>query len=180
MQATLQELLSVFESDGLWTGPERPEAVASADLPEPYRGLLDHERDMTGTLEDFWSAKLVLRPLEARREGELLLRRVVLLAGERPVEYGAIRIHLDAFEEPARSRIEEARTPFGAILREQGLEHRCQARSFFRIAADRRTCAELSLAETPTAPLLYGRLAHLMGAEGRTLAQVVEILPPTD
>lgn len=177
MQATLDELLSAFESDGLWNGPARPDALAGADLPEPYRRLLDHERDMTGTLEEFWGAPVDLRPLEMRRDGELLLRRVVLVAGTRPVEYGAIRIHLDAFQEPARSRIEEARTPFGAILREHGLEHRCQARSFFRVAADRRTCAELEL---PEPSVLYGRLAHLTGAGGRTLAQVVELLPPAE
>ena len=50
MEMTLEEQLYTFQRDGLWTGDVRPEAVEALDVPEPYRGLLEHERDMTGTL----------------------------------------------------------------------------------------------------------------------------------
>lgn len=179
MEMTLEEQLYTFQRDGLWTGDVRPEAVEALDVPEPYRGLLEHERDMTGTLEEFWGARLTLHPLEVHHVGDLLLRRVVLLADERPVEYGAIRIHLNAFTPEAREKIEAGQTPLGAILRTTDMPYRCQPRGYFRVEADPVTRQGLSLGSQGDI-VLYGRLAHLTGPEGRTLAQVVEILPPAE
>ena len=124
-------------------------------------------------------ARLTLHPLEVHHVGDLLLRRVVLLADERPVEYGAIRIHLNAFTPEAREKIEAGQTPLGAILRTTDMPYRCQPRGYFRVEADPVTRQGLSLGSQGDI-VLYGRLAHLTGPEGRTLAQVVEILPPAE
>lgn len=179
METTLEEQLNTFQRDGLWTAGVLPVAIEALDVPEPYRGLLDHERDMTGTLEKFWGARLTLRPLEVHHQGDLLLRRVVLMADGRPVEYGAIRIHLDAFMPEAREKVEAGRMPLGAILRTTGMPYTCQPQGYFQVQADPLTRQGLSLKDQGDL-VLYGRLAHLTGPEGRTLAQVVEILPPAE
>ena len=178
MQATLDRVLRSFEADGLWVaGGDAPQVLRGSDLPSPYRELLDHQRDMTGTLEGFWGGPLTLRALRMERAGEVLLRRVVLESRGRPIAYGAIRIQLAAFDEGAREEILAASIPLGAILRKRAIEHRARALGFFRTEADALTLEGLALESS--APL-FGRLAQLDDGRGRTLAEVVEILPPIE
>ncbi|MBM3460386.1 MAG: hypothetical protein FJX77_17840, partial [Armatimonadetes bacterium] len=69
------------------------------EIPEPYRSLLVHDRDMTPTLEQFHGGRIVLDLIHRRTEPTGLSREVVLvLSGSRkPVEYGAILIHRAPF-----------------------------------------------------------------------------------
>lgn len=148
------------------------ELVDAADLPEPQRSLLDHDRDMTGTLERFAGTGLSLRPLAVRREGEHLYRRVVLLAGQEPVEYGAIRIDLGALPPEVVPDVEAGARPLGGLLSEAGVALSSEARGFVRTTAAQ--AAEALGVQGP----LFGRLARLLDGAGRTLADVVELLPP--
>jgi len=150
----------------------RVELVDATELPEPQRALLDHGRDMTGTLERFVGAELSLRVLTTRREHDHLYRRVVLLAGEEPVEYGAIRIDLAAIPPAVVPKVEAAERPLGGLLTSAGVPLNSEARGFVRTTASH--AAEALGADGP----LFGRLARLMDGAGRTLADVVELLPP--
>ncbi|HXA05898.1 MAG TPA: hypothetical protein VNY30_13705, partial [Bryobacteraceae bacterium] len=69
------------------------------DMPEPYRSLLVHNRDMTPTLERAHNQSIQLRVLRRALTGDLLTRQVVLVAegGQVPVAFGAIKIHLEHF-----------------------------------------------------------------------------------
>jgi chorismate-pyruvate lyase len=152
--------------------------VDGALVPEPFRRLLVHERDMTSTLEAFLGQALSLEVLETRVEGDCLSREVVL-TGERdgvPAEFGAIRIHLDRLPEPeARSRVVEGQRPLGRILRDLAIEHRCRPVSFFHVDTDDVMRSALALrGDGP----LYGRHNLLFGAGEALMAEVTEILPP--
>src|SRR6266540_7339521 len=76
-------------------------------LPEPYRSLLVHERDMTSTLETFHKAGIHLRLVSRQQRGDEYFREVVLVldGSETPVEFGAIKIQLDRFPTKAREEI---------------------------------------------------------------------------
>ena len=97
---------------------------------------------------------------------------MLLLAGEEPVEYGAIRIDLSALPREIVSQVELAQQPLGGLLSRAGVELSSEARGF--LWTDAAAAAEALGAEGP----LYGRLARLQDSGGRTLADVVEILPP--
>jgi len=148
------------------------ELVDAADLPDLQRRLLDHDRDMTGTLEEYVGQSLALRALKVRRSGTWLHRRVVLVAGDEPVEYGAIRIDLEALPAEVLPAVEAAELPLGGLLTRAGLDISSEARGFLRTSAP--TAAEALGSNEP----LFGRLARLQDGAGRTLADVVEILPP--
>ncbi len=152
--------------------------VIEADaIPQPYRSLLAHDSDMTSTLERFHGGAVVLRPLETRRDRDAFLRRVLLVreADGRIVEFGAIRIVLERFDEAAQRQILESRQPLGAIIRDAGMACRCRPSGFFSI----RPGAELrGLLGLDGAERLYGRRNVLMDDGERTLAEVVEVLPP--
>lgn len=151
--------------------------VPGVDVPDPQRSLLVHERDMTPTLEAFHKEPIHLRLLERRLESDTFLRLVVLTTDEteRPVEYGAIAIHLDLFPERARELITGCHVPLGSILARESIPHVSCPQGFFRLEADKRIAEALRL---PGPATLFGRRSALRTLEGRVLADVVEILPP--
>lgn len=147
------------------------------DMPEPYRSLLVHNRDMTPTLERAHDRSIRLRVLRSALAGDVLSRQVVLLAegSEVPVAFGAIKIHLEHFAEDAKPLVLAGKQPLGAILRTQGIEHAGRPEVYLHITADALIHHALGLTEPAR---LYGRRNMLVDAAGRTLAQVIEILPP--
>lgn len=155
------------------------EALLGARIPEPYRSLLVHRRDMTPTLEKFYRRTLRLHVLEKRSTRRVLARKVVLLPrGKRkPVEFGAIRIALDCFAPAARAEIMRCRTPLGTLLRTHAIPHACRPTAFVRVQTDEVIRGALHL-NGRDAGFVYGRCNTLVDARGRILAEIVELLPP--
>jgi len=153
------------------------EIVHAEGVPEPYRRLLVHERDMTSTLEAFHQAGIHLSLISRHQQGEEYFREVLLVldGNERPVEFGAIRISLARFPAAARAAILEERFPLGHILKEASLDYRSRPNNFLRMASDKTISRLLGLTGVH---LLYGRRNSLLDREGNSLAEIVEILPP--
>jgi chorismate-pyruvate lyase len=146
-------------------------------MPQPYRELLVHDSDMTPTLERFHGSSLHIHVLNRSLEDDVLSREVVLHLGERehPVEFGAIKIHLDLLPPEPRNRVLEGHMPLGGILRNYEVEHFSHPSSFIRVLPDAMMMVALGL----RFPMrLYGRCNTLTHISGETLAEVVEILPP--
>ena len=154
------------------------EEIDAGRVPQPYKSLLVHTHDMTSTLEKFHHSRLHLRVVSRARVHNDYFREVALQldAGNKPVEFGAIRINLDLFPEDAQKQILEEHWPLGRILKEFNVEFSSQPRGFLRIASDRLINEVLQLTG---AHLLYGRRNTLSNPSGQSLAEIVEILPPT-
>jgi len=148
-------------------------------MPEPYKSLLVHDRDMTSTLEHFHGAGVHLQLLTRDRRGSVYFRQVLLVldSNEKPVEFGAIEIHLNRFPEAARERIVAERFPLGHILKEFEIEYSSCPKAFLRIASDELINRVLGLRG---AHVLYGRRNTLLNMANESLAEIVEILPPFD
>jgi chorismate-pyruvate lyase len=147
-------------------------------VPQPYRQLLVHQRDMTPTLEAFHGGDIHLRVLGRRQTNDEYFREVVLLLDgtDQPVEFGAIKINLGLFTPDTRKQILEEQRPLGHILQECAVKHSSWPKAFLRIASDPLINEALQLTG---AHILYGRRNTLFDPEGRPLAEIVEILPPT-
>lgn len=172
----LQPLREIYGDDGACL--PRLEILDGSRLPEPYRDLLVHDRDMTRTLEAHHGDSIRLRTAASTLSGGIYRRRVVLELEHsgRAVEFGATRVHLERFPEPWRGLILAAERPLGGILNAWGIAYRSRPSAFFRTEGDDRIRSALGLAE-PTP--LYGRRNTLSDPEGRPLADILEILPPT-
>lgn len=156
-----------------------PTRINGREMPQPYRGLLVHDRDMTPALEAAYDRKMHLRVLKYSLDDEVFSRQIVLIpeGSETPVVFGAIKIYLDEFPSAARDLVLERKLPLGTILESQSIKHFSQPDAFFEIDADPTICAALKL-DAPAR--LYGRRNILANATGRKLAQVLEILPPAN
>ena len=78
-------------------------------MPEPYRRLLVHDRDMTPTMEAAYDRKMNLRVLKYALDQEVFSRQILLIpeGSETPVVFGAIKIYLDEFPAAARDLVLE-------------------------------------------------------------------------
>lgn len=132
---------------------------------------------MTPTLEAFHKERIRLRVLARWAEGEALWRLVALeLQGSgRPVEVGAIVIHLSLFPKEAQEQVLEGQCPLGTILATHHLFHSSDPQAFFSISSDPLINNALQLEGSQT---LYGRRNYLRTNEGLVLADILEILPP--
>jgi chorismate-pyruvate lyase len=153
------------------------ERIPGEQVPEPYRSLLVHEKDMTPTLENFHGAAIHLRILNREQRGDFYFREVVLQldGSDRPVEFGANKVSLVLFPPKARHLILEERLPLGRILKDCGVAHNTVAKAFFRVQADELINSVLGLSERG---VLYGRRATIYDTQKRPLSEIVEILPP--
>lgn len=153
--------------------------INGREMPEPYRRLLVHDRDMTPTLELAYDRKMTLTVLKYSCTDEIFSREIVLIpeGGESPAVFGAIKIYLDEFPTEAREMVLERKLPLGTILALQGIRHYSKPDAFFEVKSD--AFIEKTLGMTGPAKL-FGRRNMLGNGTGRKLAQVLEILPPAD
>jgi chorismate-pyruvate lyase len=164
-----------FYADAKATPPVAT-VIDGALMPEPYRSLLVNDGDMTPTLERFHRCKLHLRVLGRVHAGEEYRRQVLLLdPQERPVEFGAIRIHLDALLPAVQKLVLAGQRPLGGVLIENSVPHRSHPSAHFSIVGDELINRALGVTTPCT---LYGRCNTLIADGGKPIAEVVEILPP--
>ena len=157
------------------TSAPAPQIIDGAAMPEPYRSLLVNHGDMTPTLEQFHACTLHLRVLGCTQVKDDYRRQVLLLNDkDSPVEFGAIRIHLDALPLIARTQVLAGQRPLGGILIEHGIPHSSKPSAYFTIIGD--AVINHTLGMTPSSQL-YGRCNTLIANDRRLIADVVEIIP---
>jgi hypothetical protein len=159
-------------------GSESPKVtfIPPGELPKIERKLLVHDLDMTGRLREFHNCVITLDVHAKSRIGNYLVRASVLTRAtdQAPVEFGAIGIHLDGFDDEARDLILGCHVPLGAILTGRNIPHTSHPSGYFRIEIDHRLATLLGGWEGQT---LYGRCNELRHGDGSALAEVVEVLP---
>jgi chorismate-pyruvate lyase len=170
-------LARFYARAGLELAPVR--RLRGAEVPEPYRRLLVHSRDMTPTLEAYHGRKLIITVLSREREEEFYLREVLLRPAPEaaPVEYGVIRISLGHLPAGAQAAVLAEERPFGDILQAEAIGHLSWPQAFFAIAADGHLGRVLG-ARRPAR--LYGRRNVLVDGARRLLAEAIEVLPPAE
>ncbi len=153
------------------------ESIAGEDVPEPYKRLLVHQRDMTPTLEAFYGESIHLNLIRRRQREDVYFREVVLVLDEslEPVEFGAIKINLALFASQAREWILKEYLPLGTILKRFSVTHTSRPTAFLKIQSDELMNSALGLSGSQW---LYGRRNALRDPQERALAEIVEVLPP--
>lgn len=169
----LYPLNLAYERAGL--APPAAESIDPDAIPSPYRNLLVHEQDMTMTLEQHFGGQIALRPLSTFSKGSSYFRRVLLVQtySGRPVEMGAIRMNLDAFDTTIRAQIRRNDIPLGRLLRDGRVDYRSRPKVFLAVTPNPEMMGVFWMREPRT---LYGRQTEVM-LKGRKIGDIVEILP---
>ena len=130
---------------------------------------------MTGTLEAYHRQPMRLHVLMKRQTGDIMLRQVTLVGESDGLakEFGAIRIDLSCFDAAAREVVASCAMPLGRVLREYDVAYVSNPSAFLKICPDKRLCDALNVGSGP----LFGRKNELTTPDGRSIAQIIEILP---
>jgi chorismate-pyruvate lyase len=133
---------------------------------------------MTGTLEHYYGDTIHLKIIDTVRQGNVYSRQVALVldAGKRAVEYGAICMYLDAFPAPVRELILKDDRPLGSIMTDIALPHLSNPSCYFTMESDDLIANALQFTGRHT---LYGR-CNIISNNDVLLANIVEILPPEE
>ena len=161
---------------GIGSARPRVTFVQPQELAEQERFLLVHDKDMTPHLREYHASEIDLDVAARARIGNYLVRASVLhrRSDGKPIEFGAIGIHLDILPEEAQKLVLEGLVPFGAILERYQVPHSSHPRGYFRISVDQRLA---DLLGATSGQILFGRCNELRHGSGRVLADVVEVLP---
>lgn len=148
-------------------------------MPEPYKQLLVHTRNMTPTLEGFHKSTIHIERLNVVPDQSECSREVILRldTNNRPVEYGASRIFLNTLPVKAVDLICEGYMPLGTILNQCHCDHTVVLSGFFKI---KPTAFFNTVFSAVNSTSLYGRRNTLVALDGQPMAEVCEILPLTD
>jgi hypothetical protein len=150
--------------------------LESDAVPQPYRRLLVHDRDMTSALARYHHDSIALQVLHCEQFPDRYLREVVLrTAGSgKPVEYGLIEILLPSFPAMLHPRILSGEVPLGTLLNESGMPYWSMPQGFFHLPESQLRGI---FSPYPAGKMLYGRYNHLIHEAGHCLARIFEILP---
>ena len=163
------------------TGHPLPEVekLDPQEIPEPAQKLLVHETDMTSTLTEHFGDEIILQISRRIRVEDLYARQVVLQTrdSQKPVEYGAIQIHLNSLSLEVQQEIVNGVNPLGGILNYHSVNYISNPAAYIRVRANKTMQRAF---EFEAAVWLYGRCNQLSNVEGETIAEVVEILPPLE
>lgn len=170
-------LLAKFYPPGSEVPPWEATVIDPITMPQPYRKLLVHQRDMTSTLTRHYGEEISLRVLDRVEGDDEVARHIVLecSGSGRAVEYGASRIRLSALDDAARRKVVEGRVPLGGILSTMHVVYGNCPRAYFEVLSNGVINRVFGLTESQR---LFGRCNCLSDPTGNVLAEVVEILPP--
>lgn len=129
---------------------------------------------MTSTLAAFHGGEVSLKVFESSRIGPDYLREVLLLVGQKPVEYGVILISLENFPPDLQTRILGESEPLGEILNSSGMSYQSSPRGMLEYLGDEFVA---DIFPTAGGGTLFGRYNALSNSDGKILARILEILP---
>ena len=146
-------------------------------IPEPYKRLLVHKKNMTPTLEAHHSDTIHIERINLLPGNEQSTREVILRLDRdnKPVEYGASRTFLRKLPPKSLPLVAEGKIPPVTILRICECTHTVEPTGFFKVNP---TPFFRGVFDTSDTSPLYGRRNTLTAPDGSAIAEVCEILPP--
>lgn len=176
-------LVRLFAEPGPGFATFRP--VEAADVPEPARGLLDHDSHMTVAMERCHGTPLGLRVVaRARDTGGAVpwyAREILLLspAGE-VVQYGIVRIDLSRVDTATAARIRAGRVPLGRVLIDAGLFREVKEVGLLEVVPGPRLASLFGRLPEPGRPVAptWGRVAQISLAS-HPAVELLEVVAPS-
>lgn len=154
----LKKLTDLFPSDQPLIA--KAEHVASALVPEPYKGLLAHNSHMTVTMEEYHHSPVDVRILERSHEENIYTRKIVLVKSgtDQVVQFGIVRFDFQYVTDVVRKEILAGEIPLGRVLINHNVLRHIDLGAVLRITAG-PGLAEAFRIEPGT--VTYGRLATI-------------------
>ncbi len=159
----------------------RVRRVEAAEIPAPFRGLLDHASHMTVAMERHHGGPVSLQVVQVApgtADGRGYVREILLVRGDgMVVQYGIVRLDLSAVDAATAAAIRTAEVPLGRLLIEAGLLREVHDVRLLEVTPGAALCRLFGREVCRTT---YGRVAEISLA-GRPAIELLEVAaPPVD
>jgi chorismate-pyruvate lyase len=146
------------------------------EVPEPYRGLLDHTNHMTVTVESFHQDSVDVEVLRSSVDREQYCREILLRthSSSMVVQYGIVRLGLRFLPELPRAEILEQKKPLGRVLIEHDVLRKIELFELLKIECGSALAEFFSV---PVGSIVYGRTA-ILHCNNEPAIELLEIVRP--
>jgi chorismate-pyruvate lyase len=174
LKVDVESLVGLFHENPDALGPAAPIHVEEA--PPVERSLLAHTRHMTVTVEKHHGCPVEVRVLNRQRTGTHYAREILLTRASdgQVVQYGIMRVRLNALTARVRDEILAEATPLGRVLIERGVLRRIHLVALWRFVASSWLARALGC---PAGTPVYGRTA-IIECDGEPAVELLEIVAP--
>lgn len=172
----LKKLTGLFPSDEPLI--QKAEHVASALVPEPYKGLLVHNSHMTVTMEDYHHSSVDVKILDRVQEGDIYSRKIILLKSgtDDVVQFGIVRFDFQYVTDVVREEILAGEIPLGRVLINHNVLRHIDLGAVLRITPGPELARHF---RRETGGITYGRLATIF-CNQQPAVDLLEISVPLD
>lgn len=148
----------------------------SKEIPEPYNKLLNHQHHMTVAVESHWGEQVDVHVHRAKEHERSYSREITLVTSEtkRIVQYGIVRLEIDALDDDVWRQIETQQAPLGRVLIQHNVLRKVELCGLWRIQAGPSLA---NLMHLRIGDETYGRTA-LIHCDGVPAIQLLEIVAP--
>lgn len=149
-----------------------------SSVPSPYRKLLAHDAHMTVTVEERHGCTVSVEVLESHESETHYLRKILLrrTSDNRVVQFGIVRLKLDAIDAEARAEILAKQTPLGRVLIQHNVMRHVELLDVWSVCCGAALAKDFAVAgghET------FGRTA-LIYCNDEPAIELLEIVAPED
>lgn len=146
------------------------------ELPDPYSGLLNHQQHMTVTVESDCGEKVDLHVHRCQQENGWYAREITLVSAEsrKIVQYGIVRLDINALDASVWQQIESQQVPLGRALIENDVLREVELCGLWKLDVG-PSLAKLMHLRVGT--VTYGRTA-LIHCDGVPAIELLEIVAP--
>lgn len=154
----LVALLALIEGDSRELG-EFSEVNAQS-MPTKFQQLLDHNEHMTIAVEGFHGCPISVQVLHSRIENSVYIREILLrrTTDQQVVQYGIVRLQLNALDPLPRQAILDERIPLGRILIEHNVLREVELVDLWKVTMGPKLT---KLFNAEVAAITYGRTAMI-------------------
>ena len=168
----LEDLFNSISTNGRDLGVFRE--VDSSAMPEKFRKLLAHNEHMTIAVEAFHGSTVSVEVLDSRRNDSLYIREILLhrTSDHKVVQYGIVRLQLNALDEAPRNEILSEKIPLGRVLIEHNVLREVELVDLWEITISSKLA---SLLGVELGTITYGRTAMIYFSEHPAL-ELLEVV----
>lgn len=150
------------------------EAVEASQIPSPSLELLAHNHHMTVTLEKHHESSVLVHVLGYETETGYYSRKSLLSreSDGKVVQYGIVRLHLDALATDVRREIESREIPLGRVLINHNVLREVKLLGLFRISCGAELAREFGC---QIGDVCFGRTA-IIYCDGAPAVELLEIV----
>ncbi len=132
--------------------------VSPEALPAKYLQLLSHNEHMTVAVEGFHGCPVSVQVLQSRTEDSIYIREILLrrTTDQQVVQYGIVRLQLNALNEAPRHEILSEKIPLGRVLIEHNVLREVELVDLWKIVVGPKLA---KLLQVQIGSTIYGRTA---------------------